>query len=504
MKTNSLTKNVVSLILLTLILKGFGFVNRILIAFYFGTSEFTDIFYNASGFVDSVVATITASLSVAITNIYLENKNRKNNDCFVSSLVIVLSAIMQLLTILVFIFSFYISSFLAPGYTIESKKVLANTLWLLSLTFPFHGVIAVYSSVLQAEKNFIPVKLTGTISSILTIISMVLLAGQYGINALIISYILGSVLNAFFLIFSARKDVSFRFKLDLDAIQWKRIFKMMIPLLIATAAHELNLTIDRSIASGIATGAVSALSYSCVLYLFIENVIINSLVMALFPELKEKAIRNSQERIAMDINNVIFFGETLLIPVSIWIALNTTEITKLIYMRGSFDMDSLSLTSAALVGYIVGLPFLFVRNICMQFFYANENTKTPVRYNLIAIGINIVLDYIMANLFGIIGITLATSIASIISATFMLSRCSRENDLILSKRVKKELLLLFISNFMTGLLFYCGKKLSENLFFQLPLFVVGVLFELMFLVLLRSEIIKNALGIIKEKIIGEK
>ena len=47
MKKN-LANNIFLLITLTLLLKCIGFVNRIAIAYHFGTSNVTDIFYNAS------------------------------------------------------------------------------------------------------------------------------------------------------------------------------------------------------------------------------------------------------------------------------------------------------------------------------------------------------------------------------------------------------------------------------------------------------------------------
>ena len=493
MRKKSLVRNIVSLIALTVLLKGLGFLNRILIAYFYGTTELTDVFYNAFGFVESIVATMTASLTVAVTNIYIENKKTKDNDIFVSTLVLVISIIMLILSMAVFVFTIPLGRILAPGYVNEEGKLFGQTLWILSLSFPFQGIIAVYSSVLQAEKRFTPVKLTGTISNIITIGFVIVMAGRYGINALVISYFIGTILNTAFLIFSSRKEVHFTFKISKEVIQWKRLLRMMVPLLIATAAHEINLMIDRSIASNIAVGAVSALSYSCLLYLFVENVIINSLVMAIFPELKENAVEDKQKQIAIHTNNTLFFGVALLTPIALWTIFNASLLTKTVYMRGNFDDSSLVLTSAALVGYMIGLPFLAIRNICTQVFYANGNTKTPVIYNLIGIGINIVLDFILPYFIGLIGITLATSISIAFSGIALLYNSSKINSWIFDKNMRREIRLLIISNCVCGMLFYVTSRLSNNIVIVLMCFLVGMVFESIFLILFGSKKMKDLL-----------
>ena len=488
MNNKSLTKNIILLFFLSLVLKGLGFVNRILIAYYYGASELTDVFYNSTGFIESIVATLTASLNVAIANVYLENK-KEDNNLFVSSLVNILSILMLVLIVLVCFSSSLLSKLLAPGYSSEESALFARTLWILSLTLPLQTIIAVYSSVLQAEKEFTPVKLTGAISSALTIVCVVILSKQSGINALVISYILGTIVNAWFLSFRLRGAVHYSPKINVEALQWKKMLKLMIPLLIATAAHEINLIVDRSIASKLSIGAISALSYSCVLFLFIENVIINSLVMAVFPELKEQAIEKNNHLIASKTNTVIFIGELLLIPITTWTVLNATDITRIIYMRGSFDNSSLNLTSLALVGYTIGLPFLAIRNISMQVFYANNNTKTPVKYNLIATGLNIVLDFILSYYWGIIGITIATSISIAISALFLFKKVSLENKSVFDRKMKHEYLILLIASIVSGLFYFFVNSIIVSFTLKLLTFLVGILLEVAILALLKSQII---------------
>ncbi len=464
MKQKSLANNIVILISLTILLKCVGFINRIVIAYYFGTSSLTDIYYNASGFVDGISAVILASLSVGIINIYINNKNKRDNNKFISNLVVVIVLFMVFLALLLFFSSGVIAKMLAPAYGSKDTMYLKNILKWMCMVLPFQGCIAVYSAVLEAEKRFTPVRLTGTATSVINIMCILLLAKRIHTATLLVSYIIGIVFNAIFLVVNAGKLCRFRPKKVLEDKDLKKLLFLIIPILIGTAGHELNLMIDKSVASQITFGAVSALSYSCVLYLFVENVIINSIVTAVFPDMTEKIMNSDKEQLALGTQNVICFAECVLIPIVICILFVSTEITKVVYMRGSFDVNSVSLTSAALCGYVIGLPFLALRDIVTRVYYAFGDTKTPVVINLVAVGINIVLDIVLAKQLGIFGITLATSLANAFSGIVLAVFVSRHFQLFKSNKFCKRLAMIsfgIIPMWLTGLLF---PKISNDIF----------------------------------------
>lgn len=228
------------------------------------------------------------------------------------------------------------------------------------------------------------------------------------------------VINALFLRFSLKDE--FKFKIYGNPFRNDKIKKLLIlslPLILGTAAHEINLIVDKSISSGIGEGAVTALSYSSVLYLFVENVIISSIVMAYFPDIAAKRIHGEIEKIKDMTSNIVVFSEFLLIPISLCVFCSSTQIIQVVFMRGNFDEYSLKLTSFALKGYVVGLPFLALRDISTRIFYSFNNTKMPAIINVVSVIINILLDFLLGKMFGIIGITLATSISCIFSSLML-------------------------------------------------------------------------------------
>lgn len=493
----NLTKNIILLILLTIVLKGFGFLNKMIIAYYFGTTEQTDIYYNASGFADSISLVILASLSVGVINIYMENKNKKGNDIFITNLTVNITCIMLFIALIIGAFSDTIAYLLAPAYSSTASSQLSFMLRLMCITFPFQGIIAVYSAVLQAERDFTPVKLTGTITSIISIICVCLLSIRFGVTSLMISYIVSTIFNAFLLMYKSRNLFKFKlhdYKIDNDM---KRLFFIIAPLLLGTAANQFNLIVDKSIASSITSGAISALSYSCVLYLFIENIIINSIVTATFPEITENVIQNRQDKVSRNTQKSLFIAEILLIPVVICTIFFSKDITKIVYMRGSFNATSLTLTSEALTGYVIGLPFYALRDISTHVFYAYGDTKKPVIINIMAVFINITLDIILSKYFGIFGITIATSISSIFSGCILFIGLKKYNKKIFDKTMKKEILKVLIVNLIVLAFIIATALTFDNTFLFILVAIISYIIEILFLRLFKSLFIKEAFNLLK-------
>lgn len=494
----SLANNIILLIVLSFVLKGVGFINRMIIAYYFGTSFYTDVFYNASGFMDSISAILLASISVGVINVYISNKGTGRNNKFVTDLLLICFSLMLIISFGLFCFAEQISLILAPGYSKESSDIFVKMIKIMSVTLPFQGGIAVYSAVLQAEEKFTPVKLIGTVTSVVSIICVICLANIIGINSLIISYVIGIVLNTIILGFNSRNlfkpDISFKQNPDIQ-----RVIHMIGPLLLGIAAHEINLVVDKSIASGIESGAVSALSYSCVLYLFVENIIINSIVTAFFPNLRQKVLDKNEANVAVDTQKVFALAEVLLVPMVIVAFVFSEPIVRIIYMRGNFDHNSLQLTCAALRGYVLGLPFLALRDISMQVFYAYGDTITPVKVNIFAVVINVLLDVVLSKWFGIFGITAATSVASLLSGLILFYILCQKNNMILNSSFKKycliqvlvTILLVFIINF---------SNMIWNSFFMVPLvFLVSMVIQLAIMKKSNIDIIVSVLDYVKYK-----
>lgn len=433
---NTPYKNIIWLMLLSFLLKGIGFINRMVIAYFFGTSVLTDVYYIASGFIDSISSIILASFSVGIISIYIKEKQNSNkSNVFLTRVIALVELLMIGIAIICTVFAPVLAKILAPNLGQEAVQWLSWLLRILSLTLPFIGLGSVISSALQAESRFTPVKITGSITSVVSILCVIFLSSKFQETSLAISYLISNILNSVFVFVCIRNVYKFKFRdLFFTRKDFQQLFQLSFPLLVALAAHEINLIIDKSMATKIEIGATSALSYSSVLYLFFENIIINSVVTVIFPELSKKKNQGDLETIAQSTKKTILYTELLMIPLVIITYFFASNIVAILFQRGQFDVKSLELTTSALKGYVIGLPFLIIRDIITRVFYAYDDTKIPMIINCISVVINISLDFILGSMFGVFGITIATSISLVFSGLVMLILVKKKNEKL---RIKK-------------------------------------------------------------------
>ena len=139
-----------------------------------------------------------------------------------------------------------------------------------------------------------------------------------------------------------------------------------------------------------------------------------------------------------------------------------------LFFGGIFDENSVAMTMYALRAYAVGLiGFSFVKILAPAFF-AREDTRTPVRVGLVALGANLVLSiasawYLTAAGFAgpHVGLAAATSAAAILNAG-LLYRGLRKDDVIRHSAGWLRLLfrVAFANLVMCAVLFQLGRPLD--------------------------------------------
>lgn len=93
-----------------------------------------------------------------------------------------------------------------------------------------------------------------------------------------------------------KKKTDFRHRrvLDLRDTNIKQMLILVGPVFISTGVNQLNSIVDRSMASGLVEGSVSALNYSSEVANMVTQVVILSLTTILYPKMTELFARNNK------------------------------------------------------------------------------------------------------------------------------------------------------------------------------------------------------------------
>lgn len=413
-KKLSVFRSTLGVALVLVFVKIVGFIKQAVIAAHFGTGLEMDAYLMVFDFVVEIGAVVFSSLSVSFLNYYVlfaKNRIKKEKDEFVINVLYTFVPVALILTCIVIACSKPLSFLLAPGFSVQEKLIVERYLRIMSIALCSTCCGNIFTSVLEAEKDFIPGKLSGLLQSAIIIAGCLLFSPYLGIDSLIYSYLTYCVVQNLYLFIKSLKYIKYR------PIKYKynsaigKILKLSCPLFVSNAVVQINAMVDKAVTSGLGSGGVSALSYGYFIFSSIHSIIIGGSNGVIFSHFSSYIAENNigaLKKLLKDSINVIML---VMAPIVIFLCFNAKLAVKFLFQRGQFDDKSVLLTSGAVAAYSAGLLFIGVKDTLIRLFYAYQNTKIPMRNGMISVAINILLSITLSKYLGVWGVAFASSIS---------------------------------------------------------------------------------------------
>ena len=245
---------------------------------------------------------------------------------------------------------------------------------------------------------------------------MAISARMDSVYVLLVGTVLGRAAEFIFMLpFARKKGYEFRPILDLKDDNLRALFYLALPVIIGSSIDQINVLIDRTLASRIAIGGISALSYANRLKGFINGLFVMSVSNIMYPMISTMASEKNMRGLKETLHEAIGMISLVVVPATIGAILFAEPIVAFLFGRGAFTREAVALTSSALRYYSIGMLGFGLREVLSRAFFALQDTRTPMINGMIAVGINIVLNVILSRYLGIGGLALATSIAGIVA-----------------------------------------------------------------------------------------
>ncbi len=193
----------------------------------------------------------------------------------------------------------------------------------------------------------------------------------------------------------------------------RQVGRLMGPRVIGLAAFQLNFIIATFFASFVEDGAISAVNYAWLIVMTPLGVFGMAISTAVFPRMAEQAAREQGElpdTLSASLRLILY----LTIPASVGLMILALPITSLLLRGGEFDLESTDLVVGALVFYALALFAHSGIEILSRGFYAMSDTRTPVAFAVVSMVINLILSLILVWPFGINGLALSLSLATVV------------------------------------------------------------------------------------------
>ncbi|MCL1873181.1 MAG: murein biosynthesis integral membrane protein MurJ [Clostridiales bacterium] len=432
-QTATVAKTAGLLMLTMAISRVLGYVRDSVILNKIGQNRITDI-YNAAFLIPDLLFAILISgaLSAAVIPVfsqYIAKGQKKEGWKTVSIAFNWIMSILLLGVILGEIFTPQLVSVIVPGFDAESAKMTVDLSRIMFLQVVFLSFAGFSMAVLHSHKIFAPSAFANITYNLGTILGGLFLAAPiekiwpgYGIAGFSVGVVIGA-LTQFLVQVPAlgRLDLAYHRSFDFRQPGVKKMFALMVPIIISLSISELNIFVNINLGSFLDGGVNTAFRIAQRLMLIPTSIFGLPIAIAILPTLSaqfaQRETDDFREYSSMGIRSVLF----LCLPVAVGMAVLGTPLIRFMYeFTDKFGSADTLLTSQILVYFCIGLVSYGLVHVLSRIFYSVQDTITPVIMGVVSIAVNILFSLILIRLMAQNGLALAYSLAGIINIALLL------------------------------------------------------------------------------------
>ena len=350
----------------------------------------------------------------------------------------------------------------AAGYVYggETQKLVLAT-DMLRLTFPYVFLIcmtAFAGSVLNSYGRFGPPAFTPVLLN-LSLIGAAMLITPYmatPVVALAWGVLIAGVLQLVFqLPFLAREKLLVLPRVEFGHPGVKQVMTLMLPALLGVSVNQINLLLDTVLASFLPTGSISWLYYSDRLLELPLALFGITIATVILPSLSRQQAADPEafkETLGWAVKIVFLIG----VPASIALVVLSESLIATLFYQGELTARDVQMAGVSLAAYGIGLLGHMLVKVLAPGYFARQDTKTPVRFGIITLVANMVLNLALIWHWQHVGLALATSLAAFLNAGLLWTGLIRAGYFPLPQGWWKFMVQIAIANgLMLGFLLWC-------------------------------------------------
>ncbi|MGB9886024.1 MAG: murein biosynthesis integral membrane protein MurJ [Moorellales bacterium] len=393
-----------------------GYLRDVLIYARFGQNNLTDAYQAAFSIPDFLyLLLVGGALSSAFIPVfagYLAT-DQEEEAWKVASIVFNFVVLLMLVGIgLGLVYTPELVRLLVPGFDAATMKLTVTLTRIMFAQAFFMALSGVAMGVLYSYRYFTATAFSAVLYNLGIILVGWFFSPRLGIAAFSLGVVAGAVAGfAVQVPPLLRYGVRYHFSLNLRHPGVRRIWRLMVPVLVSLSVTQLNLFVNQNLASHLSEGLVAALRTAQRLMQLPIGTLGVALAVASFPNLTVQAARGRYDEyrrtLSLGLRSLIF----LLIPASLGLIVLRVPIVRLLFEQGRFTPEDTLVTAQALLYYSLGIVAYGCIQILNRSFYALQDTATPMLAGVAAIGLNIWLNVSLVGPLGHGGLALAYSLA---------------------------------------------------------------------------------------------
>jgi putative peptidoglycan lipid II flippase len=406
-----------------------GFIRQRFFAQYFGLSDSADAFmaaFRIPNFLQNLFG--EGALSASFIPVYaslVAREQREEAARVAGAVAALLALVTGVLVLLGVLATPLLVALIAPGFEGDKRQL---TIAIVRILFPGAGLLVLSAwclGILNSHRRF----LLSYIAPVTWNASMIVALVWWGEVtplprlAVILAFaaLTGSALQMLVQLPTVLKLVpNLRFRLELSE-HVRTTVRNFVPVFVSRGVVQISAYIDEVLASLLPTGAVTGLANAQLLYTLPVSLFGLSVSAAALPAMSGAVGLNAmdvlRDRVNTGLRHIAFF----VIPSAVAFLTLGDVVAAALFQTGRFTYGDALYVWGILAGSSIGLLATTLARLYSSTYYALRDTRTPLRFALVHVGIATVLGYLAAivlppmvgidPVWGTVGLTTAASVA---------------------------------------------------------------------------------------------
>ncbi len=383
-----------------------GLVRQRVFGHFLGTSAAADAF-NAAFRIPNLLQNLFGEgvLSASFIPVYarlLADGDEREADRVAGAVASLLAVATSVIVLVGVLATPILITLIAPGF--EGEKRL-QTIRMVRILFPGAGLLAMSAwclGVLNSHRRFFLSYAAPVVWNIAIITALLWFGGRTSSYNLAAATAWASVVGSA-LQFGVQLPVVFtitgrlRLSLDTASRHVHTVIRNFVPVFLGRGVYQVSSYVDMLLASALPTGAVAGLGYAQTLYLLPVSLFGMSVSAAELPAMSSGAAGEARTdflaaRLNSGLRQIAFF----VVPSAMAFLALGDIVAGAVYQSGVFTHDVTLYIWGILAGSGVGLLASTLSRLYSSAYYALGDTRTPLRYAIVRVGLTLMLGYLFA------------------------------------------------------------------------------------------------------------
>jgi putative peptidoglycan lipid II flippase len=237
----------------------------------------------------------------------------------------------------------------------------------------------------------------------------------------------------------------------------RSILLLMGPTVLGSAIYLINTSVSRLIGLSLSDSAAAILNLASRLIELPIGVFAVAVTTVVFPMISRDAAQGDWARMAASYRKGMRLILAINIPAAIGMALLAAPIIRVLFERGQFLERDTAEMIPVLGVFAIGLPFLAFVSLLLRAFYAQKDTRTPLKAACASFVVNIALCFALKGPLGTVGLALAGTVSVIVQAVWLQWQLTRRRPELAIAPLRTDFAKIVLSSAAMGLGLLAGR-----------------------------------------------